>query len=128
MKYKTCYKCNKNLNIKNFSKNSSKKDGFRAACKKCSYLYRKDYININRQFVFDALKNCGGCIDCGESNIATLQFDHVKGKKIANISKLVKSASLKKIKEEITKCEIVCSNCHSIRTAKSQNWYANIKV
>lgn len=127
MPYKICYKCKNRVNIKLFRKNTSKKGGRASECKKCHLSYTKQRRNINRQFVFDILKNCGGCIDCGESNVATLQFDHVKGKKIANISLLAKRYSIKKIKEEMLKCEIVCANCHAIRTAKTQNWYANIK-
>lgn len=128
MRKKYCYKCNKTKEINLFSKNSSQKDGFSCECKKCRASFDKKRRTAMNQFIFDIYKNCGGCVDCGESNIATLQFDHVKGKKIANISELVRnSASIDKIKKEISKCEIVCANCHFIRTAKTFNWYANIK-
>ena len=45
-----------------------------------------------------------------------MDFDHVRGQKHANVMELIKSLSKKKIDEEIAKCEIVCSNCHRIRT------------
>ena len=45
-----------------------------------------------------------------------MDFDHVRGKKHANVMELIPSLSKKKIDEEIAKCEIVCSNCHRIRT------------
>ena len=58
-------------------------------------------------------------MDCGEDNPVVLDFDHVRGKKIMSIAIMIqKRATLKKIQDEIDKCEIVCSNCHRIRTSK----------
>jgi lysyl-tRNA synthetase class I len=45
-----------------------------------------------------------------------MDFDHVRGRKHKNVSELIDSLSKKKIDEEIAKCEVVCSNCHRIRT------------
>lgn len=58
------------------------------------------------------------CVDCGEADIVCLDFDHVTGNKVANISKLVNNGSMSAIKLEITKCEVVCANCHRKRTAQ----------
>lgn len=52
------------------------------------------------------------CVDCGNSDIMVLEFDHVKGIKKRNISGL---SSLKAVKFEISKCQIRCANCHKIR-------------
>lgn len=64
------------------------------------------------------IKTESGCVDCGynESPYA-LQFDHIYNNKKENVSNLIRSDySWKTIKEEIEKCEIVCANCHAIRT------------
>ncbi len=46
-----------------------------------------------------------------------MDFDHVRGKKRFNISQYSnKVVSLEVVKEEVAKCEIVCSNCHRHRT------------
>ena len=45
-----------------------------------------------------------------------MDFDHVRGVKHKNVSELISTLSKKKIDAEIAKCEIVCSNCHRIRT------------
>jgi hypothetical protein len=45
-----------------------------------------------------------------------MDFDHVRGRKHKNVMELIPTLSKKKIDEEIAKCEIVCSNCHRIRT------------
>lgn len=53
------------------------------------------------------------CVDCGESDIVVLDFDHVRGNKISSLADSVNKAwSLRKIDEEIEKCEIRCANCH----------------
>lgn len=57
------------------------------------------------------------CIDCGFNDWRILQFDHVSGTKRNEISTMVTTAySWQSILQEIDKCEIVCPNCHHIRT------------
>ena len=64
------------------------------------------------------------CVDCGESDIIVLQFDHVRGKKRGNVSSLARQGvSLDIVIMEIKKCEIRCANCHVRKTAKEQGWY-----
>jgi len=64
------------------------------------------------------LKESTPCTDCGQFfPHYVMDFDHVRGTKIENVSKLYRGlGGKKKIIEEIEKCEIVCSNCHRIRT------------
>lgn len=63
------------------------------------------------------LKNKTPCMDCKESYpYYVMDFDHVRGRKQANVAELINTLSKKRIDEEISKCEIVCSNCHRIRT------------
>lgn len=62
------------------------------------------------------------CVDCKvQYPYYVMDFDHVRGKKQANVMELVPSLSKKKIDEEIAKCEVVCSNCHRIRTHIRKN-------
>lgn len=58
------------------------------------------------------------CADCKNTfHFAAMQFDHVKGDKKFNIGGATAlSPSIKALKEEIAKCDIVCANCHSVRT------------
>jgi hypothetical protein len=45
-----------------------------------------------------------------------MDFDHPPGSpKILNIAALM-SASLAKVREEMARCDLVCSNCHRLRT------------
>lgn len=57
-----------------------------------------------------------GCVDCGTRDIRVLEFDHVQGVKVASVSRLVLDSSLQKVIEEVDKCEVRCSNCHTLVT------------
>lgn len=63
-----------------------------------------------------------GCTDCGyNSHPAALEFDHLPGfNKTRTVASMLYS-SWEAIWKEIAKCEIVCSNCHSIRTYERLN-------
>lgn len=68
------------------------------------------------QYIRD-LKTSTPCMDCKELYpYYVMDFDHVRGVKHANVMELIQSLSKKRIDDEIAKCEIVCSNCHRIRT------------
>ena len=55
-------------------------------------------------------------MDCGyQDHPAALSFDHVQGQKLGNVSEMIKRAWTV-IATEIQKCEVVCLNCHAIRT------------
>lgn len=63
------------------------------------------------------LKSNTPCMDCKINYpYYVMDFDHVRGRKHKNVMELIPTLSKKKIDEEIAKCEIVCSNCHRIRT------------
>mgnify|MGYP003572159057 CR=1 FL=1 len=70
-----------------------------------------------REYVW-GLKEQGSCVDCGVSNPIVLEFDHLPGhEKKGHIASLVSSGYGKAtIDAEIAKCELVCANCHKVRT------------
>jgi hypothetical protein len=58
------------------------------------------------------------CVDCAESDLAVLEFDHV-GPKRANVSRLVwNGCSFAILDAEIAECEVRCANCHRRRTTE----------
>lgn len=64
------------------------------------------------------------CVDCGESDIVVLDFDHVRGEKSHNVAQLVlDSASWDRVSVEIDKCDVRCANCHRRRTAAAGNFW-----
>lgn len=69
---------------------------------------------------FMAMKD-NPCMDCNKTfPRVCMDFDHRPGtEKIADVSILInQSSSISKISKEIEKCDIVCSNCHRIRTGE----------
>lgn len=56
------------------------------------------------------------CSRCGNFfPPVAMDFDHVEGKKFA-ISKITNLPSIEKIQEELLKCQLLCANCHRIKT------------
>ncbi len=52
------------------------------------------------------------CFKCGEDNPVTIDFHHKDEKKM-NITKMVSEGySIAKIIQEMSKCEVLCANCH----------------
>jgi hypothetical protein len=142
---KICTKCKKEKTLDSFSFKSKAKNTKIACCKDCvkerdKIRYYDDVTSFrfkrrseskirrerNMKFVISFLKT-NPCIDCGEKNFICLEFDHRKQEdKLGIIANLVHYSSLKKIKEEIDKCDVRCANCHKIRTAKQLGYYKYI--
>jgi hypothetical protein len=63
-----------------------------------------------------------GCVDCGESDPVVLEFDHVRGTKLAAVTSMVSrtTRALGVIRDEIAKCDVRCGNCHRRKTAVTQ--------
>jgi hypothetical protein len=106
-----CRSCRKQYDKERYS---------RGEVKKTSQESRERVAERNRSFILEALVS--GCVDCGEKNPVVLEFDHQRDK-IMNVSVMLYSYSLERIRQEVEKCEIVCANCHRIRTANSQNFW-----
>ena len=61
------------------------------------------------------------CVVCGENDPLVLEFDHLDNKKY-NVSKMRQSYNWETILKEISKCQVLCANCHKRKTAKQFNW------
>lgn len=64
------------------------------------------------------LKSSLACADCsGKFHHAAMTFDHLPGRaKRDDVSDLVHQGCTKLARDEISKCEVVCANCHAVRT------------
>lgn len=68
-----------------------------------------------------AIKTESGCVECGyNAHPEALDFDHIDPTAKANPGRGAFRTiwSWSRIEAEIAKCEVVCANCHRIRTAK----------
>ncbi len=129
---KECKRCGETKNLESFSKSARSKDGRQTYCRLClNALGKKNYIdNKDRYFlkakardaeldrIIVAAKN-KPCADCQISYPPyVMDFDHLNAEqKEFNISAMRRSRmAFGKIMAEIAKCEVVCANCHRIRT------------
>lgn len=57
-------------------------------------------------------------MDCGGRFPAfIMDFDHVRGIKIADVSRFrCGRLAWSRLQAEVEKCEVVCANCHRVRT------------
>lgn len=81
-------------------------------------------MNIStRQKIRDTIiktKDNKPCMDCGiVFRYWVLQYDHLRDK-VNNVSAMARSHGLKKVLEEIEKCDLICANCHANRTHERQ--------
>jgi len=133
-KDKHCKDCNEIKMIEDFSVlRSGKPDSY---CKKCKARRSRAYYHKNKgrgqlsfernrdsnqRFLWDILVS-SSCMDCNESDPRVLQFDHVRGEKVADIAVMLRQHRNREILEkEVKKCDIVCANCHTKRTFKRSN-------
>jgi hypothetical protein len=67
--------------------------------------------------LIDSLKR-GNCVDCGRSfPPCAMDFDHLEDNKEFDVGNSVRDLpNVKKVMEEIAKCDLVCACCHRVRT------------
>lgn len=90
---------------------------------KRTYYNYKRVRKDNLKDWFKELKS-GPCADCGNKfPFPCMDFDHRDGTtKTRNVAILVGDGYSKtRILEEIAKCDLVCANCHRIRT-QNRGW------
>jgi hypothetical protein len=134
---KRCCICGIIKDFESFNKNATRKDGFQVQCRDCGKETSKQYHKENKaahtkvcarrskevrqrnkeQVVKYLLVH--PCVDCGESDLVVLDFDHVRGKKFKNVSVMVNQGySWSAILAEIKKCDVRCANDHRRITEK----------
>ena len=78
---------------------------------------RKQHDEELRQWLRQ-YKNRLGCAECGENHPACLHFHHInREEKSFTIGTVVgrwRYVTLEKLQEEMSKCTILCGNCHAI--------------
>lgn len=74
-------------------------------------------MRARRRAIINRYKSMKGCADCGIKDHRVLDLDHVLGVKVAGICTMINwTVAWKKIKAEVKKCTVRCSNCHRVRT------------
>lgn len=129
-KEKVCVICNDTKPAESFKRGGK----YCVECRESPELLKQHYDKIKQKnhtkrgsevkdFMFKFL-TLSKCVDCGERRVLALEFDHKNSlKKSFNLGKahMIKDLTLKELVREIAKCEVRCSNCHTIKTHKEQN-------
>lgn len=84
----------------------------RAQQKKNSARNKIVAIDRNRDFVIN-YKATHPCIKCGENRYYCLDFHHVSDKDKEIARGIMVGWSIERIKKEISKCVVLCRNCHA---------------
>ncbi len=142
---KRCTRCSEAMGLSAFGVRG---DGHQTWCRECRRawdrgLYRADpgrreaiaatrrankarNVEANRAFLLEHFRS-HPCVDCGEADIAVLEFDHVRGEKERNISSMLET-SPRRVRAEVDKCDVRCGNCHRRKTAIEGNWWIHQAV
>ncbi len=138
---KTCNTCKQSKPLVEFRLRNKKTEHRHNNCNECLAVYRRNHYMKNRQKYIDKAKQYNNvtkrrnrthlynwlmshpCVDCGESDIEVLEFDHIEplNRKGGRVSDYL-TCSLERLEFEIAKCEIRCANCHTRRTRRMQGW------
>lgn len=134
---KRCPRCGLDLPITSFNFRSKSKGTRQSYCRSCSNASWRDWYSkpgnkdhhlqvlrarrkrriARNKALVEKLKSVP-CADCGlRYPIAAMDFDHLEDTEEL-ISKLVYTVGVKRLLMEIAECEVVCANCHRIRTAR----------
>lgn len=139
MAEKRCTTCHEMRPLADFNVRRSAPDGLQARCRACNrawYVRNKDEhirrvavrnerVRGEHQERMAAYLREHPCVDCGESDLRVLEFDHEDpADKTANVGRLLALAlPWSTVVAEMEKCSVRCANCHRRRTAESYAWW-----
>lgn len=119
-----CSSCKQDKDISEYNDTPKKKQSL---CKECNKAYQKRHYTQNKSSYFankkareaanrnwlKEYKSNLQCNRCPEADPICLDFHHTDpSTKLFGIGNEHHKVSLKKLKEEIAKCEVLCANCH----------------
>jgi hypothetical protein len=128
METKICAGCKVEKKLEEFNLKARSQDGRQPTCRVCNSNAKKKHYEANKaDYIakakerkkvitewFEEYRSHLKCEDCPENHPAVIDFHHIDGdEKEVEISRAVHNSwSIEKIKCEISKCRILCSNCH----------------
>ena len=134
-----CSSCQWLKPLSEFAFRSAHKRTLNDRCRKCHATYRRQHYLRHRDRYFsqanaqtrrnraDKLQRLREfllnhpCVDCGETEVATLEFDHVDpSTKLMEVGRIIRHRNWSAVQDEIAKCVVRCANCHRRRTIAQQ--------
>jgi len=123
---KHCKQCGETKDVSQFNRRGNKRQ---PQCRQCANAMCKRHYAANRDSyraravrkrreikeLVRGLKNVP-CADCKNTfHFSAMDFDHLENKHF-NIASDSRWVSRKRLLDEIAKCDVVCANCHRLRT------------
>ena len=137
-----CTKCGLEKDIEQFPLRNQYTQRRQSYCVDCRSAMGKDWYERNRDYQIEnanklrveyrqalreyvlAYLSTHPCTACGESDPTVLEFHHVRGEKLNDVSVLIgRGSSLEKLKAEIEKCDVYCANCHRRLETKLRGFF-----
>lgn len=137
---KHCARCGLTKAPANFYRSVRRADGLQVYCAACcAEISHQQYerrvgrsvarrarssYETPRSAWLRSLKTGRPCTDCGRIFAPqVMQWDHLpQFKKVGDISEAFRGRTEQEVLIEIAKCELVCTNCHTIRTFRRNGW------
>ena len=139
---KECSSCRRPQPHSEFNVRRASHDGLQSICRCCDNERARRYYSENREahvrvimarkatIRLASLEAIGEyladhpCVDCGESDLRVLDFDHREGvSKHNEVMKLAHDGySIARVLAEIAKCDVRCRNCHARVTYARQGY------
>ncbi len=136
-----CSRCGEVKPVEEFPTKNKKTGLRRVWCRDCCHAYGREHYRRTRSRYLERARarrrlerprmiaaiadylRTHPCIDCGETDILLLDFDHRdRSTKRAPVSRLAHGATLAAVVTEIEKCDVRCGNCHRTKTSAELNW------
>ena len=130
-----CYRCAEFKAAEDFSWRRRARNQRDSFCRPCRAAYKQEHYQANKQRYIDRANakrkdlflqrtiylieyfSTHPCVDCGETDPVVLEFDHLRDKSF-DVAQALPARNWQSILDEITKCEVVCANCHRRRTSR----------
>lgn len=136
---KCCPRCGEVKPLSEFSKDRARRDGVQTMCRPCRRVYdRERYERTHGRSIpyrpkrsepgrgawLRSLKEGRACADCGRVYPPqVMQWDHKPGfEKVGDVSQAFWGRTRVDVLAEIAKCDLVCTNCHIVRTFTRSDW------
>lgn len=131
---KRCSRCQSQKPVEDFNWKRIARGQRDSYCRPCRAAYKQEHYARNKQRYNDNAARWNKrefakrlnwivqyleehpCVDCGETDVSVLEFDHGSDK-LFDITYGFRFLKWETVLEEIEKCDVRCANCHRKKTA-----------
>lgn len=114
METKRCPKCEREVPISEWYKNTARRDGLSAYCRRCHGAATTASLQKKRRVLLEEMG--GRCVRCGyDADFRALQIDHSNGGGTAAGDNRHTNAFYNKVRASLSEYQLLCANCNQIK-------------